>query len=65
MKDQIRIKGQHDYTKVIISDLTGKTFLEEDIMGIKTIRHSFEKNIVYLLTFVSDEKIVTKKFLIK
>ena len=65
LKDQIRFEGDHKYTKAVISDLSGRTFLEADIKGIKTISYSFEKNIVYLLTFVSDEKIVTKKFLIK
>lgn len=51
--------------RLIITDVSGKRYVDADISNTKTISFNFEKNIIYLLTLVSNQEIDTRKILFK
>ena len=64
-QEGITLSSTSTYSKIIVSDLSGKAILERDLTKTKTINYNFERNTVYLLTLVSDQDMMTTKFLIK
>ena len=63
--DQIIFSNNSEYKQAIISDISGKIYVEASIPSSKILKYNFEKNTIYLLTLVSGQGITTRKFLIE